>query len=111
MKNNYRHFSPVIFFVKIKWNAYSGIDAEMAFRKFKKSEGEIMTEKINKDMTFGELLRAYPEAAPVLGSYGLHCIGCRLSVSETIEQGMKAHGMDDSMVEKLIIELNQKAGK
>jgi hybrid cluster-associated redox disulfide protein len=46
----------------------------------------------------------------VLGSYGLHCIGCRLSVSETIEQGMKAHGMDDSMVDKLIVELNQKAG-
>ena len=68
-------------------------------------------QKINKNMTFGELLQIFPGAAPILGSYGLHCIGCRLSVSETIEQGMKAHGMDDSMVEKLIIELNQKAGK
>ncbi|HOP63811.1 MAG TPA: DUF1858 domain-containing protein [Spirochaetota bacterium] len=69
-----------------------------------------MSQKINKDMTFGELLSDYPEAAPVLGSYGLHCIGCRLSVSETIAQGMKAHGMDDSMTEKLIKELNEKAG-
>lgn len=69
-----------------------------------------MAQKINKDMTFGELLQAHPDAAPVLGSYGLHCIGCRLSVSETIEQGMKAHGMDDSMIDKLVAELNQKAG-
>lgn len=69
-----------------------------------------MKQKIHKDMTFGELLRAYTEAAPVLGSYGLHCIGCRLSVDETIEQGMKAHGMNGEMVDKLVLELNQKAG-
>lgn len=69
-----------------------------------------MGQKINKDMTFGELLQLYPAAAPVLGSYGLHCIGCHLSVSETIEQGMKAHGMDNAAVDKLIVELNQKAG-
>lgn len=69
-----------------------------------------MTQKINKDMTFGELLQISPDAAPILGSYGLHCIGCHLSVTETIEQGMKAHGMDNAAVEKLINELNQKAG-
>ena len=69
-----------------------------------------MGQKISKDMTFGELLNAFPDTAPILGNYGLHCIGCHLSVSETIEQGMKAHGMDDSAVAKLIGELNQKAG-
>lgn len=69
-----------------------------------------MAQKINKDMTFGDLLRLYPDTAPLLGNYGLHCIGCHLSVSETIEQGMKAHGMDDASVAKLIAELNQKAG-
>ena len=69
-----------------------------------------MAQKINKDMTFGELIQQYPDTAPILGNYGLHCIGCHLSVSETIEQGMKAHGMDDAAVTKLINELNQKAG-
>lgn len=67
--------------------------------------------KITKDITFGELLSEHPDAAPILGNYGLHCIGCRLSISETIEQGMKAHGMDDSAITKLIDELNQKVGK
>lgn len=69
-----------------------------------------MGQKINKDMTFGELIQKYPDTTPILGNYGLHCIGCHLSVSETIEQGMKAHGMDDAAVTKLINELNQKAG-
>ena len=69
-----------------------------------------MPQKITKDMTFGDLIEKYPDAAPVLGNYGLHCIGCHLSVTETIEQGMRAHGMNDDAVEKLIKELNQKAG-
>ncbi len=67
-----------------------------------------MSEKIHKDMTFGELLQAHPDAAPILGSYGLHCIGCRLSVSETVAQGMSAHGMDNAALEKLMKELNEK---
>lgn len=69
-----------------------------------------MAQKINKDMTFGELISLYPAAAPVLANYGLHCIGCHLSVSETIEQGMKAHGMNDADISKIVSELNQKAG-
>jgi hydroxylamine reductase len=66
-----------------------------------------MGQKITKDMTFGELLKQYPDAAPILGNYGLHCIGCRLSDQETIEQGMKVHGMDDATINKLVLELNQ----
>ena len=65
-----------------------------------------MGQKITKDMTFGELIKQYPSAAPILGNYGLHCIGCHLSVHETIEQGMRVHGMDDAAIEKLVLELN-----
>lgn len=61
--------------------------------------------QINKDMTFGDLLRQYPQSAPVLGKYGLHCIGCHIGVFETLEQGMKAHGLDDSAVDRLVDEL------
>jgi len=63
--------------------------------------------QITKDMTFGELLKKYPEAGPILGNYGLHCVGCRLNVQETIEQGMKVHGMDEAAIEKLVLELNK----
>jgi len=66
-----------------------------------------MGQKITKDMTFGELIKKYPAAGPILGNYGLHCIGCHLSVHETIEQGMRAHGMNDGEIEKLVLELNK----
>jgi hybrid cluster-associated redox disulfide protein len=66
-------------------------------------------EKINKDMTFGELLRQFPKAGPILTGYGMHCIGCHIAVTETIEQGARAHGMDDGMITKMLQDLNLKA--
>ncbi|MCU0847427.1 MAG: DUF1858 domain-containing protein [Spirochaetes bacterium] len=65
--------------------------------------------KINKDMTFGELLQKYPDVAGTLAQYGLHCIGCHIGISETLEQGIKAHGMDDKVMDDIIRELNEKA--
>lgn len=65
-----------------------------------------MSEKIVKDMTFGNLLEKYPDAAPVLGKYGLHCIGCHIAVIETIEQGAKAHGLSDEELDKMLSEMN-----
>ncbi len=62
--------------------------------------------KVSKDMTFGELLQSFPDAAPILSKYGLHCIGCRLAVSETLEQGMRAHGRNDANITELLDELN-----
>ncbi len=66
---------------------------------------------ITKDMTFGELIQQLPEAGPILGSYGLHCIGCHISTIETIEQGVKAHGFDEATLEKILAELNAKAAQ
>lgn len=64
------------------------------------------TAKVNKDMTFVELLNSNPKAGEVLARYGMHCIGCHMSAAETVEQGCKAHGMDDAAVEKIVNELN-----
>ncbi|OHD63457.1 MAG: hypothetical protein A2176_08780 [Spirochaetes bacterium RBG_13_51_14] len=66
-------------------------------------------DKINKDMTFGDLLRRFPRAAPILTGYGMHCIGCHIAVTETIEQGARAHGMDDGTIQKMLQDLNQNA--
>lgn len=65
-----------------------------------------MTEntKINKDMTFGEVLKKHPETVKTFFEYGMHCFGCHLSVSETIEQGALAHGVS---VDQLIEDLNK----
>ncbi|MBW2988109.1 disulfide oxidoreductase [Candidatus Woesearchaeota archaeon] len=64
--------------------------------------------RINKDMTFAEILSHCPECGEVLFKFGLHCIGCHLSPAETLEQGAKAHGLSDSQVDEMIKELNKK---
>jgi len=60
--------------------------------------------KITKDMTFGEVLKKHPETVKTFFQYGMHCFGCHLAVSETIEQGALAHGVS---VEQLIEDLNK----
>jgi hybrid cluster-associated redox disulfide protein len=72
-------------------------------------EKNMAENKINKDMTFGELLKKFPQAGPIIASYGLHCIGCHIAVDETIEQGTAAHGIDANTLNKMILELNEKA--
>ncbi|MCX7678095.1 MAG: DUF1858 domain-containing protein [Spirochaetes bacterium] len=68
-----------------------------------------MTPKIEKTMTFGELVKKFPNAVPILAEYGMHCIGCHIAIYETIEQGARAHGLDDAEIETLINRLNEKA--
>lgn len=65
--------------------------------------------KISKDMTFGELLKQFPGAGPILMRYGLHCIGCHIGVTETLEQGARAHGLDDDKINLMMKELNDRA--
>lgn len=60
--------------------------------------------KISKEMTFGEVLKKYPETVKTFFQYGMHCFGCHLAVSETIEQGALAHGVE---VDKLVEDLNK----
>jgi len=60
--------------------------------------------KITKDMTFGEVLKKYPETVKTFFEYGMHCFGCHLAVEETIEQGALAHGVS---VDQLMEDLNK----
>lgn len=62
--------------------------------------------KITKDMLIGDLVQKYPESGNILFNYGLHCIGCMVSLMETIEQGCKAHGMDDDTIDRMVDDLN-----
>ncbi len=64
----------------------------------------VESRKINKEMTFGEVLSTYPETVKIFFMYGMHCFGCHLAVDETIEQGALAHGVP---VDKLIDDLNK----
>ncbi len=60
--------------------------------------------KINKKMTFAELMEENPKAAKKLAEKGMFCCGCPMAMMETLEQGAKAHGEDP---DKLVEELNK----
>ena len=62
-----------------------------------------MDDKINKYMTFGQVIENFPATMGVFGKHGLHCIGCAIGAFETLEQGCQAHGIE---VEALVKDLN-----
>ncbi len=63
--------------------------------------------KITKDMNMQALLMHKPELAGMLLSSGMGCMGCPMAQMETIEEGCKAHGMNDKEINKLIEKLNK----
>ncbi|GFH97620.1 hypothetical protein IMSAGC004_00001 [Bacteroidaceae bacterium] len=68
-------------------------------------------DKITKDMTLGEVVTQHPEAAMVMMKYGLHCVGCHVAFSETVEQGATAHGFDEKKIKKMLKEINEAVSK
>ena len=57
---------------------------------------------INKDMTIGEVIRAKAEAAEILMSFGMGCVGCPSAQAETIEEAAIVHGLNlDTLLEAL----------
>ncbi len=67
--------------------------------------------KVKKEMTLGEVVSKYPQAAELMMQRGLHCIGCGVAFFETIEQGAMAHGMSNKETEKMIKEINKRINK
>lgn len=57
---------------------------------------------VNKDMLIGELMEKYPQAAPVLMSIGMHCLGCPSAQAESLAEAAMVHGLDaDDLVDKI----------
>ena len=63
--------------------------------------------KIDRNITFADLVKNYPEAGMVLMEKGMHCVGCPMAMQETLEEGCKAHGMNKKEIDKLVKELNK----
>ncbi len=61
---------------------------------------------ITKDMSMADVLKANPQAGEVMMKYGLHCVGCPMTLMETLEQGAKGHGLSDKDIEKMLEEIN-----
>jgi len=61
-----------------------------------------MADKITKEMTFFEVMKAYPQSVMVLRKHKLGCVGCMGAQNESLEQGANAHGIDaDALLKDL----------
>lgn len=59
---------------------------------------------ITKDMTIGEVIRAKHEAAEILMTFGMGCVGCPSAQMETLEEAAAVHGMN---LDNLLAVLNK----
>ena len=62
---------------------------------------------ITKEMTIGDVVAKYPAVIEPLQAAGVHCVGCHVSYSESLEDGFKGHGMTDEEVDMVIATLNK----
>jgi len=74
----------------------------------KKGETKVGGDTIVGTMTIGNTIEKHPELLPVMFDFGLHCIGCHIAVTETLEQAAQAHGID---AKKFLEALNKAAKK
>lgn len=57
---------------------------------------------VTKDTVIGEIVNEHPEAAEILLSIGMHCLGCPAAQAETLEEACAVHGVDADIVAKAI---------
>jgi hybrid cluster-associated redox disulfide protein len=70
---------------------------------FNKLKGE-KTMSISKKANIIDVINDYPAAIEILKNHGVHCVGCMLAHSESLEEGLAAHGLD---VDEIIKEIEQ----
>ncbi len=58
---------------------------------------------ITGDMRIGDILRKYPDAAPILMDCGMHCLGCPSAQMESLHDACGVHGLD---AEEVLLRLN-----
>ena len=61
---------------------------------------------IKKETPIKELIEKHPETIEVLMGYGLNCINCQFSNCETLEEGLKIHGVDHE-IDAILRDLNK----
>ena len=62
---------------------------------------------ISEDSVVGELIERHgAQADRIMRRYGLYCVGCHRSTSDTLAAGADAHGLDARQRSRLVRELN-----
>ncbi len=59
---------------------------------------------IDENTLIMDAVEANPNAADILLSYGMHCLGCAIAHGETIGEAAQVHGID---VNDLLRDLNK----
>ncbi|MBC6004093.1 hybrid cluster protein-associated redox disulfide domain [uncultured Clostridium sp.] len=59
---------------------------------------------ITKDTIIADIIKMRPDAAQILMSYGMGCIGCPSAQMEKLEQACEIHGLD---LEEVLKKLNE----
>jgi len=54
-----------------------------------------------------EAFEINPKVGEILFNSGIGCFGCAFAPVETIEEGMKAHGLTKKEIDKLLKEMNK----
>ncbi len=65
-------------------------------------------QRLRRELTIGDVLEQYPDAAPLLTEKGIHCVGCHVSPFETLEEGFRSHGMSEEEIDTILSDINQK---
>ena len=62
--------------------------------------------KITKETAIGKILEICPEAAEILLSYGVHCVGCHVSPFEPLAEGFIGHGLGEAEITEAVEKIN-----
>lgn len=66
---------------------------------------------VTKEMTMGEIIEKYSYAAQIMEQFGLHCTGCHVNLYESLENGIRGHGLPEEVISNLVNALNEAVKK
>ena len=69
---------------------------------------QTVEQRLRRELTIGDVLEQYPDAAPLLTEKGIHCVGCHVSPFETLEEGFRSHGMAEEEIDTILADINEK---
>ncbi|MDD9953666.1 MAG: iron-sulfur cluster assembly accessory protein [Candidatus Woesearchaeota archaeon] len=76
--------------------------------QFKQKDGSY---KLTGEEIIQDVITVFPKVGSIMQMYGLHCVGCHASGSDTIIQGCQLHGMHEKDIKKMMDELNVAVNK
>ncbi len=93
--------------MKIKPKAKKILKKKVAKNKVVKSKVVKIKKEITGKTNIQDAFAMNPKVGEILFQSGIGCFGCAFAPVETIEEGMKAHGLTKKEIDKLLKEMNR----